>query len=158
MDTETINNIVKLRLAVYLLGAEHGLWKSLEENGAREMMDYIFPKTGKIAYYYLVVETVKANHKDYVPAGEYSLFKFPVQYESEILSYLKSKAPKDIWDIPEDRISYLKSLCSVDCQTVISPVNLGSLKETGVDTILSMCAFHYLNIFRQGTQSYPYFG
>ena len=158
MDEKTIKDLVKLRLVVYSLGAEHGLWKSLEDNGAQEMLDYIFPKTGRIAYYNLVVECVKAAHRDYVPSGEYCLFKFPVQYESEILNYLKNQATDDLWVIPDDRIGFLKNLCTVDCQSVLNPVDLGSLKETGVDSIIAMCAFHFLNIFRQGTHSYPFFG
>ena len=158
MEGNTIKKLVKLRLVVYNLGVEHNLWKSLEDNGAQEMLDYIFPKTGKIAYYNLVVETVKAAHKDYVPVGEYSLFKLPVQYESEILNFIKGQATDDLWEIPEDKTAYLKGLCTVDCQPVLNPVNLGSLKDTGVDSIIAMCAFHYLNIFRQGTLSYPYFG
>lgn len=158
MEVEVIQKLIKLRLAVYLQGVECGLWQSLEENGAQVMLEYIFPKTGRIAYYNLLMETVKSAHKDYVPMGEYSLFKLPVQYEAEVLNYLKSQTNNDLWVIPEDKMSYLDSLCTVDCQPVLNPVNLGGLKDAGLDTILSLCAFHYRTIFQQGTNSYPYFG
>ena len=158
MDVEIILKLVKLRFVVYEQGAQCGLWKSLEENGAKEMLDYIFPKTGKIAFYNLMLETVTAAHKDYIPTGEYGLFKLPVQYEAEILGYLKSYIGEDIWTIPEDRVAYLQKMATVDCQSVLNPVNLGSLKDAGLENIMSLCAFHYLNIFQEGTNSYPYFG
>ena len=158
MDVEVILKLVKLRLVVYEQGIQSGLWKSLEENGAQEMLDYIFPKTGKIAFYNLMLETVKAAHKVFIPSGEYYLFKLPVQYEAEILTFLKNHVAEDIWSIPEDKITYLKKVATVDCQPVLNPVNLGSIKDAGLENIMSLCAFHYLNIFQDGTNSYPYFG
>lgn len=158
MEVEIIQKLVRLRLAVYKQGVECHLWNSLEDNGAKEMLDYIFPKTGRIAFYNLMVETVKSAHKDFVPVGEYSLFKLPVQYEAEILNYLKGQAADDLWLIPADNLTFIKSLCTVDCHPALNPVNLGSLKDTGFSAIIAMCAFHYQNIFLQGTNSYPYFG
>ena len=157
MEDNTIKKLVKLRLVVYILGVEHNLWKSLEDNGAKEMLDYIFPKTGKIAYYNLVVETVKAAHKDHIPAGEYNLFKLPVQFEEEILSYLKAN-PDDDSLAPEDNpIQYLEALSTVTCSPSLGPVFIGAIKDSGIETILKVAAFHYLGIFNDNTNSYPYF-
>lgn len=157
MEEYTIKNLVKARLAVYTLGVEHNLWKSLEDNGAKEMLDYIFPKTGKIAFYNLVVETAKAAHKDYVPVGEYSLFKLPTQYEEEILSYLKAN-PDDDSLMPEDNPKeYLETLSTVTCSPSLAPVFIGAIKDSGIETILKITAFHYLSIFNDNTNSYPYF-
>lgn len=157
MEAKTIKELVKLRLVVYNLGVEHNLWKSLEVNGAKEMLDYIFPKTGKIAFYNLVVETVKTAHKDYVPVGEYSLFKLPTQYEEEILSYLKAN-PDDESFAPEDNsIQYLETLSTITCSPSLEPVFIGAIKDSGIETILKIAAFHYLSIFNDNTNSYPYF-
>lgn len=157
MEGSTIHKLVMTRLAIYQLGVDHGLWKSLEDNGAREMLDYIFPKTGKIAFYNLVVETAKAAHKDYVPVGEYSIFKLPTQYEEEILSYLKAN-PDDDSLMPEDNPKeYLESLSTVTCSPSLQPVFIGAIKDSGIETILKIAAFHYLSIFNDNTNSYPYF-
>ncbi len=157
MEVSTIKNLVSLRLVVYNLGVEHNLWKSLEDNGAQEMLDYIFPKTGKIAYYNLVVETVKAAHKNYVPVGEYCLFKLPTQFEEEILSYLKAN-PTDFALTPQgDPILYLKDVATITCSPSFGPVFIGAIKDSGIETILKVAAFHYLNIFNDNTNSYPYF-
>lgn len=157
MEDHIIKKIVKLRLIIYQLGVEHILWKSLEDNGAREMLDYIFPKTGKIAYYNLVVETAKAAHKDYVPVGEYSLYKLPVQFEEEILSFLKSNPDDESLAPKENPIQYLESLSTVTCSPSLAPVFIGAIKDSGIETILKIAAFHYLSIFNDNTNSYPYF-
>lgn len=157
MEANTIKKLVKTRLVVYKLGVEHSLWKSLEDNGAQEMLDYIFPKTGKIAYYNLVVETVKAAHKDFVPVGEYSLFKLPTQYEEEILSYLKANSNDESLAPEDNSIHFLEDLSTVTCSPSLGPVFIGAIKDSGIETILKVAAFHYLGIFNDNTNSYPYF-
>lgn len=157
MDTKTIQTIVKMRLAVYCAGCQKGLWPSLEDNGAKDMMEYIFPKTGGIAYYNLVIETMKNKHSEYIPAGEYSLFKLPVQFEEEIFSYLKSDNEDDLFSTPEDPISYLENLSTVTCSPSLGPIFIGAIKDSGLETILKLTAFHYLGIFKDNTNSYPYF-
>ena len=157
MDIKQIQLILKLRLAVYGLGVEKGLWHSLEYTGAKEMMKYIFPKTGNIAFYNLVIESMKNSHAEFIPSGEYSIFKLPVQFEEEILSYLKAN-PDDDSLTPEDNPKeYLESLSTVTCSPSLGPIFIGAIKDSGIETILRIAAFHYLSIFNDNTNSYPYF-
>lgn len=51
MHQENIENIIKMRLAVYKAGVDAQLWNDINQLGASEMMDYLFPKSGHIAYY-----------------------------------------------------------------------------------------------------------
>ena len=133
MDESTIKNIVRLRLVVYTLGVRKGLWPSLEDAGAKEMMEYIFPKTGKIAFYNLVIESMKNKHAEFIPSGEYSIFKLPVQFEEEILSYLKAN-PNDDSLTPEDNpIEYLEALSTVTCSPSLGPVLIGAIKDSGIE-------------------------
>lgn len=157
MEHSTIQTIVKMRLAVYSAGCANGLWPYLEDNGAKEMMEYIFPKTGNIAFYNLVIESMKNKHAEFVPSGEYSIFKLPVQFEEEILSYLKA-SPNDDSLTPEDKPkAYLETLSTVTCSPSLAPVFIGAIKDSGIETILKVAAFHYLSIFNDNTNSYPYF-
>lgn len=157
MDNYNLKQIVKIRLVVYRLGVEKGLWPSLDDAGAKEMMEYIFPKTGKIAFYNLVIESMKNRHAEFVPSGEYSIFKLPVQFEEEILLYLKAN-PDDDSLMPEDNPKqYLETLSTITCSPSLEPVFIGAIKDSGIETILKIAAFHYLSIFNDNTNSYPYF-
>ncbi len=157
MEVFDIHNLVKLRIAVYKLGVVRGLWNSLEENGAMEMMEYIFPRTGMIAYYNLIIENVKAAHKDYIPVGEYSLFKLPTQYEEEVLSFLKANPTDDSLTFQDDPLIYLKNMATITCSPSLGPVFIGAIKDSGIESILKVTAFYYLSIFNDNTDSYPYF-
>lgn len=157
MTEQDILIAIKLRLAVYSAGVNLHKWDSLEEKGVMEMMTYIFPKTGELAYYNLLLEIIKKHHSEYIPVGYYSLFKLPVQFEEEIISYLKSSADKTIFTLPEDPIAYLNSLSTVTCSPSLGPVYIGAIKDSGFETIMKITAFHYLSIFQDNTNSYPYF-
>lgn len=157
MTHTEILDIVKMRLAVYKAGVNAGIWKSLEDNGAREMMDFIFPKSGAIAYYNLIIEVMRNHHKKFIPAGDYSLYKLPVQFEEEIMSYLKSSDLSSTITLPDAPIDFLKSLATITCNHVIDSVNIGTIKDNGIENITKLMAVHYLDIFEQNTNSYPYF-
>ena len=69
MTEQDILIAIKLRLAVYSAGVNLHKWDSLEEKGVMEMMTYIFPKTGELAYYNLLLEIIKKHHSEYIPVG-----------------------------------------------------------------------------------------
>ena len=55
MKQEEIEKILKIRVAVYQAGVGADFWKDINSNGANAMMDYIFPKSGQMAYYNLLM-------------------------------------------------------------------------------------------------------
>ena len=75
-----IEQILKMRMAVYQAGISAGIWKDINQLGASDMMEYIFPKSGQIAYYNLIMEYMRKEH-DVITGGAYSLYKMPVQIE-----------------------------------------------------------------------------
>lgn len=157
MTEKNILDIIKLRFAVYSAGVIMHKWESLEDNGAKEMMEYIFPKSGGLAYYNLVIELMKKKHSEFIPSGEYSLFNLPVQFEEEIFSYLKTSSEEGLFSTPEDPMSYLENLSTIICTPSIDPILIGAIKDSGIESILKISAFHYLGIFKENTNSYPYF-
>lgn len=88
MTRQNIEEILKMRYSVYKAGANAGCWADIDQSGASDMMAYIFPKSGDIAYYNLVLELMRKEHNMFT-GGVYSLFKMPVQVEKEIIEYLK---------------------------------------------------------------------
>ena len=50
MTEQNIYDIIKMRMAVYKAGVKAGFWEGVDQSGASEMMNYIFPKSGNIAY------------------------------------------------------------------------------------------------------------
>ena len=90
-----IEQILKIRMAVYQAGISVGIWKDINQLGASDMMEYIFPKSGQIAYYNLIMEYMRKEH-DVITGGAYFLYKMPVQIEKEIMEYLKKAGFKKV--------------------------------------------------------------
>lgn len=59
MTRQNIEEILKMRYSVYKAGANAGCWADIDQSGASDMMAYIFPKSGGIAYYNLVLELMR---------------------------------------------------------------------------------------------------
>lgn len=74
MFEQTIENIIKMRMAVYQAGVNAGCWTDIEGAGASAMMDYIFPKSGQIAYYNLLLEQMRKEHS-MLTGGVFFLYK-----------------------------------------------------------------------------------
>lgn len=59
MKNSDIVNLLKLRFAVYKAGCDKGLWPCLEDNAAKEYMNYLFPKSSQLAFYNLMINIVQ---------------------------------------------------------------------------------------------------
>lgn len=90
MTEQNIYDIIKMRMAVYKAGVKAGFWEGVDQSGASEMMNYIFPKSGNIAYYNLVMELMRKAHGMFL-GGVFYLFKLPAQIERMIMDYLKKE-------------------------------------------------------------------
>lgn len=155
MIRQEIDNILKMRMAVYKAGVKAGCWNDIDLSGASDMMVYIFPKSGKIAYYNLILEQMRKEHSMFT--GEaYSLFKMPVQIEKEIIEYLK-KDSCDLTSIIDDCDAYLQQMDTIVTDYCFTPVNVGSFRLNELDSLLRLCASHYRYSFCNGIKSYPYF-
>lgn len=157
VNENTILNIIKLRFAVYYQGCKANQWKSIEVNNASTLLEYIFPKTGRLAYYNLILEQMRTLHRDYIPSGKYFLFNMPVQFEEQMLNYLKNHSditPSTIVDDPE---AFLASWATVACDNSLSPVNIGAIKDTDMESLLHVMAVYYKAAFENNCNCYPYF-
>lgn len=101
MKQKNIENILKMRVAVYQAGVKADFWKDINASGATAMMEYIFPKSGQMAYYNLLMEQMKVEHK-MLTGGVYSLFKLPVQVEKEIVDFYINHPFSNGDDIDDD--------------------------------------------------------
>ena len=155
LSTEDILSIINMRMAVYSVGASVGAWKNIDASGASDMMTYLFPKSGKLAYYQLIMEQVKANH-DMFSGGVYFLFKLPVQAEKEILDFLRSEEI-DIDSYKSQASEYLAKMDTIPTDHTLTAVNIGSFSVQDLDNLLRLCASHYRYSFSNQLQSYPYF-
>lgn len=155
MTKEQIIEILRMRIAVYNVGVKAAMWKVINSTEAIDMMTYLFPKTGQMAYYILITEQMKVEHK-MLTGGSYSLFKLPVQVEKEITEYLRKE--KDVLNsLVTDCSEYLKSMDTIPTDHSLSAVNIGAFSVQNLDSLLRLCAAHYRFAFENKTQSYPYF-
>lgn len=156
MNTQEINSIVNLRIAVYQEGCKAGLWPSLEENSALDYMKWLYPRTSGMAYYHLMSRIVEQHHNKEIPQDRYHLFKLPIQLEEEIDDYLKKV--EDFYPIMdnEQTMEYISSLVTVVCDTSLSTVDIGKLADD-LNHKVNVMAFHYYNVFTKNYPCFPYF-
>lgn len=155
MTTREIENILKMRMAVYAAGVESGVWKDINASGAIAMMDYLFPKSGQMAYYNLLMEQMKVEHK-MLTGGVYSLFKLPVQVEKEIEDHLRNYS----FDFPnsiKDSDDYLEQMDTIATDHKFDIVCIGAFLANDIDNQLRLCASHYRYAFANHVKSFPYF-
>ena len=155
MTSENIEDILKMRMAVYKAGVNAGLWPDLDAQGASAMMDYLFPKSGHIAFYNIILEQMRKEHSMFM-GGTYSLFKMPVQVEKEIMDYLKKNPDISRWSVPDPE-AYISNLNTIVTDHSIISVNIGSFSIGELDNILRLCAAHYSYAFQTKTKSFPFF-
>lgn len=144
-----------MRMAVYQAGVNAGCWSDIEGAGASAMMDYIFPKSGQIAYYNLVLEQMRKEHA-MLTGGVFFLYKMPVQVEKEIVEYLRN-GDIDLLNIGADYESYLSSMDTIVTDHGFTTVCVGAFNSNEIDNLLRLCASHYRYAFQNNVQSYPFF-
>lgn len=155
MDQKEIENILKMRVAVYQAGVKADFWKDINANGATAMMDYIFPKSGQMAYYNLLMEQMKVEHK-MLTGGVYSLFKLPVQVEKEIVDYLRNN-PFEFLNAVQDADTYLMQQDTIATDHRFDVVCIGLFSASDIENQLRLCASHYRYAFTNHVKSFPYF-
>lgn len=154
LSNEDILSIVKMRMAVYAAGTETGAWKDIGASGASDMMAYLFPKSGRLAYFQLVMEQMRAHH-DMFTGGVFYLFKMPVQVEKEILEFLRNEEI-DINSFKDNAKEYLVEVDTIPTDHTLSIVNIGTFSLPNVSLLLRLCAAHYRYAFDNHIQSYPW--
>ena len=155
MTNKNIEDIIKMRMAVYKAGIKAGFWTDIDQSGASAMMDYLFPKSGQIAYYNLILEFMRKEHA-MLTGGMYTLFKMPVQTEKEIVDYLR-KEEIHLEQFATDSDEYLKSMDTIATDHSLTAVRIGAFNGNEIDSLLRLCASHYTFAFQSNVKSYPYF-
>ena len=155
MNSSIIISILETRMAVYKAGVMSGCWKDIEQSSASSMMDYLFIKSGHIAFYNIILEQMHKEHC-FLPSGAYSLFKMPPQVEKQILDYLKSNKV-DLYTLVDDPSQYLKELNTIVTDHYVGEVCIGSFSLNEIDNLMRLCASHYLYSFENNVKSFPYF-
>ncbi len=154
MMQQNIYDILKMRMAVYKAGVDAGVWKDVDSQGASEMMTYIFPKTGRMAYYNFILELMHKEHNMF-PGEAYSLFNLPVQVEKEIMEHLKAEE-LDLSLMVGDANAYLQEMDTIITDHSFDIVNIGTFRMERLDKMLRLCAAHYRYSFAENVKSYPY--
>ena len=154
MTEQNIYDIIKMRMAVYKAGVKAGFWDGVDQSGASEMMNYIFPKSGNIAYYNLVMELMRKAHGMFL-GGVFYLFKLPAQVERMIMDYLK-KEKMDVASLGDDADAYLQSMDTIATDHCFTTVPIGAYRQDEIDNLLRLCASHYRYSFQENVKSFPY--
>lgn len=158
MTDQNIIEIIRLRWAVYYLGAQQGLWYSLSDEDVKGFMEFIFPKSRFIAQYNLMLNIVRNSETvKGVPVGSYSLFKFPEQIEEKVLGYLKEHNDIDFSQLSCGALDYLKQLGTIISDACLFDSSVGRLDAIGLNDLIRILSYRYLVSFSSSTHNYPYF-
>lgn len=158
MSEQTIIEIIRLRWAVYYLGAREGLWHTLSDEDVRGFMEYLFPKSRFIAHYNLMLNIVKNSETvKNVPTGCYCLFKFPEQVEEKVMGYLKGHTDIDFSKLDCNPLDYLNQLGTIISDADLFDSSVGRLDDVGLNDMLRILAYRYNVSFSGSTRNYPYF-
>lgn len=155
MEKNDILSIIHMRIAVYTVGTQIGAWKDIDANGASDMMSYLFPKSGQLAYFQLIMEQMRAHH-NMLTGGVYYLFKMPVQVEKEILEFLRNEEV-DLTSFKENASDYLKEMDTIPTDHRFTAVGIGAFSTQDIMNLLRLCSSHYRYSFEHHIESYPYF-
>lgn len=154
MTKQDITDLISLRWAIYYLGVKNHRWNDLAANSAKEYMDFLFPHTGQVAYYNLMLEIVRGKHNEWLPKGVYGLFRMPEQIEEKVMDYLKTSLP----DFSEkDAIVTVNGLATIQGGDSTTVVNIGRIDDIGLHDIIRLMAYYYRIVFENNVECYPYF-
>lgn len=154
MTEQDIIDIISLRWAVYKLGVKGNRWSDLTASSASEYMDFLFPHTGHMAYYNLMIEIAKGKHKDVLPKGVYCLYKLPEQIEEQVMDYMK-KSSSDL--STQDAMAVVNDLATIQAGSSTTVVNIGRIDDIGLHDALRLIAYYYKLAFENDNECYPYF-
>jgi hypothetical protein len=158
MTDQNIIEIIRLRWAVYYLGANEGLWHTLSEEDVEGFMEFLFPKSHFIAYYNLMLNVVRNSATvKRVPPGSYSLFKFPEQIEEKVLAYLKEHIDTDYSQLEVTPEEYLRELGSIPSEAALFDSSVGRMDIIGLNDLIRILSYRYLISFSGSTTNFPYF-
>lgn len=127
MTEQQIKDTLALRYAVYKVGASKGFWQDIDKNSAKDVMAYLFPRSGNIAYYHLIIETCK--EKLHANNNTYNLFKLPARIEEELLNYFKKHLQFDIQEYVGSPSEYLDKNATGTVQDLEGLVNISSWRQ-----------------------------
>ena len=158
MTDQNIIEIIRLRWAVYHLGAEAGIWHTLNDEDVKGFMEFLFPKSHYIAQYNLMLNIVRnSDAVKNVPGGHYCLFKFPEQIEEKLLGYLKNHTDLDFSNSKSTSMDYLEELGTIVSDADLFGSSVGSLDQIGLEDMLRILAYRYSGAFANSTYNFPYF-
>ena len=156
MTTEEIREILKTRVAVYYAGINAGVWQGLKEDEVNSLTNYLFPKSGPIAFYNLVMAFMQKEHSD-IQGEAYYLYKLPAQLEKEISDYLKKNRNEiDFTKIVDDASDYLKERDTIVANGSLIPTSVGALRNTPMDDILRLFTKQYRYAFERKLKIFPF--
>ncbi len=158
MTDQNIIEIIRLRWAVYYLGAQKGLWHSLSNEDVKGYMEFLFPKSRFIAQYNLMLNIVRNSENiKSVPSGAYNLFKFPEQIEERLLGYLKEHNNIDFSELDCNPMDYLQQLGTIVSDGDLFGSSVGRLDTIGLNDLIRILSYRYMVSFSTSTHNYPYF-
>jgi hypothetical protein len=160
-----LTELINLRLLVGYLGEAHchGWWNTqfLNTTGQRYLA-FNFPRSAVSAGLHATSEAACRLHDEHIGRGRvFHLFRLPTSLEQELHALQLDKTVQDellaLVSDQESAMGHLSALAASGVATQEGPVQVGTETcLTGKSTVPNLAA-HYLNAFRTGIQTFPYF-
>lgn len=162
-DRDALDDIIKLRLAVGLLGEKDhsNWWPSLWlTSNAMAFLSPVYGARTDAARYQGLVETARIVHDSRIGVGQaFHLFRLPEALERRLHdAVFRDDATNRASAISQqDDAEALLSDIAETVDASAGPIRVGSTADFETSSWLKVLAGHYLSAFRSSQQTFPYF-
>ncbi len=166
MKKDHLVAMLKLRMAVGFLGEthQHGWWPSaFFSPSSSAFLAPIFGRTLLSARYHGVREAAASVHDRHIGTGAniFHLFRLPESIERELHGLLReSEMEREIAELTRDHasvMSYVQTTAQQIATQSVGPAYIAPAQALDTSAAWQQVAQHYLNAFRTGTQTFPFF-
>lgn len=155
MVKNEIEGVLKLRIAVAVLGEKNGWWNTnFFSDSSKSFLKFVFPRS-KNSQFFSAFDVVRKKIDEKVGPNHFHLFRLSINYEEQIHNMLKDYDAEKF--IPEENA---KNLLNELSESLLvegnpGPINIGNINELNSDLIRAFAA-EYFNAFELNYESYPY--
>jgi hypothetical protein len=163
MKLDHSQQIVRLRLAVGLLGEQSAWWPSgFLGRHAQAFLNPIFGSKTRMAQYNGVTESACRVHDERIGVGRvFHLYRLPETIEQRIAdTFQEGSLPEDVmrcFESAEAAESVLPGLAKGPADAKPGPVRLGDTDMINSPDAVALVAATYRAAFHAGVKCYPYF-
>lgn len=163
MTTNHLEALLELRSLVGFLGerTQFAWWPtSFFGDYSLRSLEFVTPKTSRLAQYHGVVEAARKLHDEHLNVGSYHLFRLPEEVEQDLHAMMQSsigtELAKQVLMDKDAVLAALKAVAGANTSAAVGPTAVGNIAQLSTGETLKSIAGAYVAAFSQNAKTYPY--